>query len=956
MSLRIRIFVLVLIATMLPAIMLGVHRLNQRDVQREKAENALQALATYAAVSLGDATNGTVQLLHGLSRAPEFDGNSAGCSLFLKDVLERLPQYTGILTINPDGQLNCDSLATKRKLDLNDRDYFKRAKNSTEPVFEAVFGRLTGHAVLQVAYPMRGAGGNLKGVLLASLDLSQFGRRIASASSLTDLEMRIWDDSGTLLVRLPDSGPVKLVGNQYRESPLYRFVRTDFTDRVSDFPGTDRTMKTWAHSGLPSAGAGGVWMALGVPRDSLLAEANTQLRQELMYVAAVSLVTFLVALIFAELAIRQQLARIIRSAKRQGAGKLSERIGGPFPRGELGALMKTLDATAASVESQHAQLRLQSIELRKSNRTLRLLGAIATTSASEPSREALLTDVCRIALEEGGFSVAWVAMLDRVTMQHDAIAWRGADRAFVDAEILATIGTSASPSTAGPTRPPEAASIGTAAASISAGVIKRGAQTLAMFPLLVEGRQAGWLALYADAPDAFDAGEMQLLGQLARDVGVALELIEKSARLQYVARFDALTGLANGTLFNNRLRGILANPEGHARDMAVVLVDIVSFGSVNETWGRPVGDTLLQRVAARLSRHVVDSHALARMDGDHFAVVFADEVTRDAIAGRLDRLNRAVFESPYLLPDGEAVLAARYGVAVYPHDGEDVETLFHSAETAAKNAKASDNHVCFYDAAMAALRAESLTLEQDVRKALDRDELALQYEPKAELVTRKIVGVEAQVLWNSPERGLLPPAQFMALLENTSLVAEVGMWALQRAARDHGTWVRAGHRPPRIAVNVSPLQLRQRGFLDRLGLAIREDVTPSGIDLEITEALVTEDVDAMIVKLQEIRALGLNIAIDSIGIGYSSLAHLTKLPVQMLKIDRSFIERMLDDRDAMTMVSTMISLAHALRLKVVALGVEIEEQAKLLHLLACDQMQGALAGPPLSADELADTL
>jgi diguanylate cyclase (GGDEF)-like protein len=583
-----------------------------------------------------------------------------------------------------------------------------------------------------------------------------------------------------------------------------------------------------------------------------------------------------------------------------------------------------------------------------------MLGAVAAMTASEPSRDALLANVCRIAMEEGGFKVAWVCMLDRLTMQYSVVAFRGADREFVEEQMRATVGEGASHPV--PARLPMLAATGAMFPAMEVDALEFGAQTLALFSLTVEGQQAGWLALYAAAPSAFDASEVQLLGQLARDVGVALELIEKSARLQYVARFDTLTGLANGTLFNNRLRSVLATPQARARGLALVVMDIERFGNVNETWGRDVGDALLQRVAARLSRHVPESKALARIGADRFAIVFVDDVSREAVATRLERLHGAVFDEPFVLATGKASLAARFGVAVFPQDGDDLELLFRNAETAVKNVKSSDDRVCFYDAGMAALRAETKTLESQVRRALELDELVLHYEPKCDLVTRKIVGVEAQMFWNSPELGLLSPARSMALLENTGLVTQVGMWALERAARDHGNWARAGHRPPRIAVNVSPLQLRQRGFVDRVALAIREDVTPPGIDLEITEALVMEDVEATIVKLQEIRALGLNIAIDSFGTGYSSLAYLTRLPVQMLKIDKSFIERMLDDRDAMTMVSTMISLAHALRLKVVAVGVDTEEQAKVLHLLTCDQMQGALAGPPMSADDLAKTL
>ena len=214
------------------------------------------------------------------------------------------------------------------------------------------------------------------------------------------------------------------------------------------------------------------------------------------------------------------------------------------------------------------------------------------------------------------------------------------------------------------------------------------------------------------------------------------------------------------------------------------------------------------------------------------------------------------------------------------------------------------------------------------------------------------MGVEALIRWQSPELGLVPPAQFIGLLEETGLILPVGAWTLQRAAQDHREWRDAGLDPPRVAVNVSPIQLRQRDFVRSLEHAIKGGVAPTCLDLEITESLMMEDIESNIRKLAEIRALGVSVAIDDFGTGYSSLAYLAKLPVQALKIDRSFIITMLDDTDTMRMVSTIISLAHALRLTVVAEGVDAEEQAKMLRLLRCDQMQGYLFSRPLPKGEM----
>jgi len=248
---------------------------------------------------------------------------------------------------------------------------------------------------------------------------------------------------------------------------------------------------------------------------------------------------------------------------------------------------------------------------------------------------------------------------------------------------------------------------------------------------------------------------------------------------------------------------------------------------------------------------------------------------------------------------------------------------------------------------MTARVAGRLKLETQLRMALEKDEFVLHYQPKVDLDTRAIVGVEALLRWQSPERGLVSPAEFIPILEETGLILEVGAWALRRAAREHRSWVERGLNAPRIAVNVSAIQLRQRDFVASVERALAEGVSPCGLDIEITESLVMSDVKANIEKLKALKELGVSIAIDDFGTGYSSLGYLARLPVHTLKIDRSFIITMLSDPAATTLVSTMISLAHSLRLKVVAEGVDKEDQANFLRLARCDEMQGYLISKPV---------
>jgi diguanylate cyclase (GGDEF)-like protein len=472
-----------------------------------------------------------------------------------------------------------------------------------------------------------------------------------------------------------------------------------------------------------------------------------------------------------------------------------------------------------------------------------------------------------------------------------------------------------------------------------------------MLPLLIADKGVGILALYASQVGFFDEEEMRLLSELAGDLAFAMDKIDKSDKAAYLTFYDPLTGLPNRTLFYERLeQGLRATKEG--RQFSLTLLDVERFHTINDTLGRQAGDDLLRQVAGRLREQAGDEGWIARMGGDVFAVVVPDVAGPEELASRTAQPLREIFAKPYRVHGEELRIGGRLGIALYPANARDAEELLRNAEAALKKAKATGERYLFYEQRMAERVSERLSLETQLRRALENDEFVLHYQPKVDLETRAIVGVEALLRWQSPQLGLVPPMKFIYILEETGLILDVGSWALKRAALEHKAWVEQGLRAPRLAVNVSAIQLRQRDFLSVLQQAIAHGVTPTGIDLELTESLVMDDIEANIAKLQAIRALGVDVAIDDFGTGYSSLAYLAKLPVQALKIDRSFIKALHDDANAMTLVSTMISLAHSLRLKVVAEGVETEEQSKMLRLLRCDQMQGYLFSKPVAASDL----
>jgi len=450
------------------------------------------------------------------------------------------------------------------------------------------------------------------------------------------------------------------------------------------------------------------------------------------------------------------------------------------------------------------------------------------------------------------------------------------------------------------------------------------------------------------------AGNVVRIDGISRDI---TERREQAERLTYLAYYDALTGLPNRTLFHERLTQLL-HAAKHGRTQVVVATgDINRFRLINDTFGRQAGDALLREFAQRLKTTWPEPDRVARISADIFACALADVRDPGNIAYSIDKTVAAIIEAPFPIEGKELRIATTAGVAVFPTDGEDADTLFRNAEAALKKAKESGERYLFYRPEMNSRVAETLLLENKLRQAIKEDQFVLHYQPKVDGRTGRVCGLEALIRWQDPETGLVPPLKFIPILEETGMILEVGQWAIRKALADSRRWRAHDGSPPRVAVNVSPIQLRQRNFVE----AVRRSVEEAGVggcqlDLEITEGLIMRDIEENIQKLSAIRDMGLQIAVDDFGTGYSSLAYLAKLPVNALKIDRSFIVTMTSNPQSMTIVSTIISLSHSLGLKVIAEGVDAEEQAKYLKLLSCDEMQGYLFSRPVPPNEVENLL
>jgi diguanylate cyclase (GGDEF)-like protein/PAS domain S-box-containing protein len=443
--------------------------------------------------------------------------------------------------------------------------------------------------------------------------------------------------------------------------------------------------------------------------------------------------------------------------------------------------------------------------------------------------------------------------------------------------------------------------------------------------------------------------DMQLFIVVVRDI---TERKRAEERLVYLANYDELTGLPNRTLFHDRLHQAVAHAKREQRLVAVLFFDLDHFKKINDTLGHHVGDQLLVGAAARLSSSVRELDTVARLGGDEFMVILegikhVDEVT-DIVTNLLEAL-----EKPFMLEGQEAFVAASAGIAIYPFDDVDINNLVKNADTAMFRAKEhGGNTYQYFKSDMNAKAMERLKLESALRHALERDEFELYYQPRVDLRTGAISGMEALLRWNNPRIGSVSPYTFIPLLEETGLIMPVGDWVLKTACEQTRRWHQAGYQHLRVSVNLSARQFRQKDLVKRFkALWESSGLNPAYLELEITEGLLVENVDAVVRILSAFHDHDVQISIDDFGKGYSSLSYLKRFPIQTLKIDRSFVRDIVDDSDDAAITAAIVALARSLRLNIVAEGVETKSQLDYLTSLSCDEVQGFFFSKPLPAGE-----
>jgi len=617
----------------------------------------------------------------------------------------------------------------------------------------------------------------------------------------------------------------------------------------------------------------------------------------------------------------------------------------------------------ANTQIARAMHDCQSTALTRANRSVALLSSANRILLRATALQPLLEDICRLAVDQGGYRLAWIGQPAQTDPQAVIpVAKAGPGMSYLDeVRISWTEGDSDQGPTGlalleGRTAKVRFIQTDSAFARWRRQALAHGLQSSISLPLRVGDQIWGALTLYSDEPDAFDAEETGLLEEIAEDIafGVSTLSLRKSRdlaeeQLRRSAYTDVVTGLPNRASLVELLEGALSRGE----QGALLFINLYRFKEINDTHGHLIGDALLRAVAERLAGARPRGSTLTRILGGEFALVMpgTDETAAEVMTEQLIHLLATAFK----VQGSSISLGTRIGIVLYPRGQETPTEIFAHAALASRESVADNNFYRFYSPQMSVALAERLEISEALKRAMIEGDLHLSYQPKTDMRSGRLVGAEALLRWQDPVRGPIPPSLFIPIAEERGLMPEVGLWALKEACRQLAAWKAAGLRfPGRLAVNVSARQLDTPNFVATVrDIVASYDCSPAELELEITESVMANDVAAVIAILKEIKALGFTFAIDDFGTGFSSLAYLSQFPAGTLKIDISFVRNMLKSANDNVIVETIIGMAKSLGLTTVAEGVETKEQLQALVALGCSVAQGYYFGRPEPADSFA---
>lgn len=965
-GLQTRLYLLVLL-TVIPAFgAIVYHAVQDRRSGAVQASQELGRLAQAVAFDYRLLVEGERQFLSALSYLPQLRGDAAACSRFMASLLQKSGRYLNIGVIDRDGNLRCSAVPFRAPVYAGNSSYFQDAiKGEGFSVDDFQVRQLTGKPSVNFGMPLLDATGAPAAVVFSAVSLSWLSESVSHTRLPDGASTMVIDRDGKVLIDRSDAGS----GQRLTDKTVLSAVRLQIEGGAVRGTGANGVFYLYGFAPLRNeSGRTTAHVLVDMPLALAYAEADRRFVINLAVLATVALIMWLVARGMAGRLILRPVNALTEATGRFGGGELSARTGMPHEDTEFGRLARGFDDMAQRVEQQVVDQRRDEERIRRLNRVYAFLSRVNHTIVHRRERAALFDDFCRIAVEEGGFRFVWVGWVDEGLRAVRPIAHHGYDESFLDNLVVSLNATTAAGAS------PAAYAVREERVSVCNDIDTdrqllpwrdacqaRGYRAWGAFPLRVEGRVVAVINMLAHEPGGFDAEEQHLLTQVASDLSFALDTIEQETqrreaekRLKFLAYHDPITELPNLLYYDELLKGLVERARTENAPFAMMIVTIERLGEVTATFGHHLESELLRLMAQRLRQSVRVEDIIARGAGENFNVVLPNADAEGATQTARHLLK--VMEQPFAIEGMDIELGVAIGIALFPGHSEELDVLDRCAHAALTEARKAGGGYAFYSAGQDLFSPARLALVSELRHAIDDDQLMLVYQPKVDLISGEVAGVEALVRWRHPTRGLISPEDFIPVAEQTGLIRALSYWVMDAAAKQGYNFRRAGYSIP-VAVNLSTLNLLDPRLPTRLqNQCLTWGIEPGAIELEITESAIMQDPAGAYQVLRRLNEMGYLLYIDDFGTGYSSLGYLKKLPVDALKIDKSFVLDMLKDKDAEQIVRSTIDLAHDLGLKVVAEGVEQQEVLDKLGLLGCDMAQGFYIGKPMEADRLLEWL
>ena len=954
MTLRMRLMLLVLLA-MLPALVLIVDSaIDQYHHFKDDAEQTSLKLARITVSYHDSLIEETRQLLSYVADMPAVRKlEPRACSKLLQEVLQGDPHLTNLGVIRPDGWSLCSGFPVSKSFYLGDRGYFQAVMRSRQlSIGDYQIGRLTNKPVQVVAMPILDKRQEVQAVVYAALNVGGLTRFTPLSELPPDSAVLVVDRHGVILSRAPDPQN-RWTGTRLEKAARFAegFTLASGNSWIKTGLDVDGVERIYAVARLDGDSDRYGYIMIGTPAHELYATLKSHLLPHLAFIGIVFPAILLLAWFGSDILVLKRTRLLTQAAQRLGSGDLGARaiVSG---RDEIAQLADAFNRTGETLERENLQIQ-------RLNRIHEVLSSINGAILRIRERKELAIEACRIAVERGGLKFAWIGLLDEEGRLRK-IAAHGEGEQYLLKHCLGTEVTAGEENYPCHMALPQDRAIihndlGSSGHDTQwiSSAHAHGFRSLAVFPLRRDGKAMGLIGLYSDEPRFFDAPETDLFLELAADISLGLEYIDKDQRIAHMLYHDALTGLPNRRLCEDRLQQAIARMRHHDRYIGVLVLNITDFHRVVGVYGHHVADEALNLVARHLQAQLREGDTIARLEGDEFAVILSDAASMEDVI----QLARQLMQSlPSVVRSGEREihLTIRAGAAIYPADGTTAAGLLGSATLACNSGKANQGHTLnFYSSEIQQAARDREKFEQALRHAINADHgLELHYQPVVDITSFRIVSLEALLRWNSQEFGSVPPARFIPVAEETGLIIPLGNWVLDSACRQIMAWRRLGLDAIRIAVNVSFQQLNRSDFLERLFSKTDSNPGTSQLAIELTETELMDNIEMTVRQIELLKQHDLTIYVDDFGTGYSSLSQLQRLPVNVLKIDRSFVGTLGKSESSAEIVRTIIALAKSLSLKTIAEGVETVEQLAMLQQLGCDYAQGYLFSKPLPADEI----